>query len=227
MTSQTVAEPPRIKKAKNQKTPEQKAAHAAYMREYKRANRDRLLEQRRANYQASADEYRAASIAAYHKNKNSIAERRKKSYHENPEIHADRKRAWRVRNPQKAAETSRNYKQANKSDVAKTQRLYRIANREMIAAHMRNRRALARNAAGKHTAYDVSMIFSMQRGKCANCLCRLAIVGPEKYHVDHVHPLSRGGSNTRDNLQILCRHCNLSKHSKDPIEWATSQGRLI
>ena len=33
-------------------------------------------------------------------------------------------------------------------------------------------------------------------------------------HVDHVRPISRGGTDDLDNLQFLCPRCNLSKHAK-------------
>lgn len=44
---------------------------------------------------------------------------------------------------------------------------------------------------------------------CANCASR--ITERTDAHVDHIVPLARGGSNDRDNLQVLCARCNLSK----------------
>jgi 5-methylcytosine-specific restriction endonuclease McrA len=48
----------------------------------------------------------------------------------------------------------------------------------------------------------------------------------DTYHVDHVVPLVRGGSDDPSNLVIACVPCNLSKGDKLPHEWKRS-GRLL
>jgi len=53
-----------------------------------------------------------------------------------------------------------------------------------------------------------------QNGLCNGCGCEL-----KNPHLDHVIPLSRGGTNTDDNVQLLCAPCNLSKGSKTMEEW--------
>ncbi len=43
-------------------------------------------------------------------------------------------------------------------------------------------------------------------------------------HVDHVIPLSKGGTDTIDNLAWSCRPCNLSKSTKTLDEWEYRPG---
>jgi len=60
----------------------------------------------------------------------------------------------------------------------------------------------------RETISDEVRIFVWQRdgGKCVKC------GGKEKLEYDHIIPVSKGGSNTERNLQILCENCNRSKH---------------
>lgn len=49
--------------------------------------------------------------------------------------------------------------------------------------------------------------------------CRHCGVGADQavLHVDHVHPVSKGGQTTMSNLQTLCRDCNLGKFTSIPL----------
>jgi 5-methylcytosine-specific restriction endonuclease McrA len=48
-----------------------------------------------------------------------------------------------------------------------------------------------------------------------------------EYHVDHYHPLSKGGRHEVSNLVIACPRCNLKKNARDPFMFAAMMGRLF
>jgi len=39
-----------------------------------------------------------------------------------------------------------------------------------------------------------------------------------RFELDYIKPLSKGGKNSPDNIQLLCRRCNRSKGAKWPAE---------
>ncbi len=100
---------------------------------------------------------------------------------------------------------------------------YRKKNPELIAALKRNYKARKRDAEGSHNGEDIKRLFTLQKGKCANCKINIS----NGYHVDHIWPLSKGGSNDPCNLQILCPTCNVRKKDKDPVIFAQQMGRLL
>ena len=73
-----------------------------------------------------------------------------------------------------------------------------------------NRRALEMQA-GEYTAREWQQLKKRHNYTCLSCGKR----EPEiKLTADHVIPLSRGGSNTIDNIQPLCITCNKQKATK-------------
>ena len=56
------------------------------------------------------------------------------------------------------------------------------------------------------------VIYGEQMGYCAGCRGHFEFRGLE---VDHVVPRSRGGTDHRENLQMLCSHCNRIKGNRD------------
>ena len=47
--------------------------------------------------------------------------------------------------------------------------------------------------------------------RCPYCETKLSF---EQSHVDHIHPVSKGGLNEDDNLVLVCASCNTSKGKK-------------
>ncbi len=88
-------------------------------------------------------------------------------------------------------------------------------------SHIRRARVLG--AEGKFTNDDIARLFGLQRGKCAYCSKSIR----NGYHVDHVIPLARGGTNWIANIALACAKCNLTKGATDPIDFARRIGRLV
>lgn len=54
----------------------------------------------------------------------------------------------------------------------------------------------------------VIQILSRDNCECRNCKAK------EDLAIDHIIPISKGGTNNDNNLQVLCKSCNSSKRDK-------------
>jgi 5-methylcytosine-specific restriction endonuclease McrA len=133
------------------------------------------------------------------------------------------RRAWDKKTPERQIAASAAY-YARNAEMRRAKSLeWYYANPTKASAQRANRRALVKSAEGTHTAEDIQRIGTLQKWRCHWCGKSIK----RGYHVDHIQPLSKGGTNWPSNLAIACGHCNLSKHNSDPIAFAMRRGRLL
>ncbi len=200
-------------------------------------------EQRLANRRASKLAYyyrnkekHAEYAAKYHREHREARSEKSKFYEEkNKERRSTQKKIYRVEN--KAREAARyqenknavsaqcaKYYEKNAEEIKARVRAYRLANPDWALTMSRNKRAQKKAVGGKLSKGLAATLMALQKGKCACCRVDLRNVA---FHIDHVMPISRGGSNTDDNTQLLCKDCNLSKHAKHPVDFMQSRGFLL
>ncbi|MFI9076051.1 HNH endonuclease [Streptomyces sioyaensis] len=81
---------------------------------------------------------------------------------------------------------------------------------------MHERRARIRG--GDAERFDPSEVFERDGWRCY--LCRVVTLpdadryDPRKTTLDHVVPLAKGGSHTRQNTRCACRQCNVRKGAR-------------
>jgi 5-methylcytosine-specific restriction endonuclease McrA len=173
-------------------------------REYKRGVRAANVEHYREYGRSWAGEHRAQMRVAY--------------------------RNWRAKSGGKAVAATRQWLLENREKVQKTSAVYRDRNAETLKEYQKRyrrehglahriyeslRRARKRLAGGHYTGSDITELLEKQSGCCAYCGVSLV----DGYHIDHVVPISRGGSNWPENLALACPRCNDSKGSKLLSEW--------
>lgn len=183
-----------------------KARMNAISREYYRNNKERLL--------GAGKEY-------HFKNKEKRNEYSKQYRQGNKEKISELNRKWYLENKTRHYELQKKYRNTERGRT--TSRIYREENPEVIRAAHHKRRALAKKAEGCFTAEDIKRIKAQQNNKCACCKCRLN----KNHQIDHIYPLSKGGSNWPSNLQLLCKSCNSKKRAKLPDQWASENNLLV
>lgn len=113
----------------------------------------------------------------------------RETFERHGDVYLRRQREKYAADPEKTLATNRAWAKANPDKVALVHRIKRQRKR----------------AAGNLSAADWRLVLETYGSACLCC------GSDDPPTIDHVIPLSRGGSNTVDNVQPLCNGCNMRK----------------
>jgi len=184
-------------------------ARRAVAKKYREDNLEKIKETQKAYRQKNADRLNANRRIHYIAN---IEHEREQARRRARETYEDRREYM--------ASYYRDYYASNKDDFSKRSKQWRDQNPDKCRQYHVNRKARFKEAEGSFSSDDIAAMMEDQDGKCKACAGSFDELG---YHVDHIEPLSKGGSNWPSNLQLLCPACNLSKGDKDFTEWLESR----
>lgn len=218
-----------------------------YNQRYYLANRDRLKQENNDYYWNNRDEcckrmrerhaenpqlhrdsvhrsYRKnlAKRTAYNRryssnNAAALAFKRRDYAKRNPVVIRERNRRYVLANPEKQREWMHKWYVKNRARVREWGREYDKSHPWVAVIKYNRRRARKLSALTDGTAEafikQIRKTDSIQCTYCGNIITGKAI------HIDHIVPLSRGGSHTKDNLCPACYSCNCSKSNKLLSEW--------
>jgi len=155
-------------------------------------------------------EDQVASIKAYRaKNKESISKQKKEYLRKNRELINAKKKEYYQKNKELLSERGRKYRALNKDIEKARKERYLITNKEQVATWRAKRRALLINAEAIMTKEEVENYKNLViiRDEAT------ALFGYQ-WHIDHTIPLSQGGTNAIDNLEVVPASWNLEKNNK-------------
>jgi 5-methylcytosine-specific restriction endonuclease McrA len=152
--------------------------------------------------------------------KRAKARKRVNKYREShPEIIKARNLKYRIEHREKSRQLQKDWRERNpeyhKTYYSKNKQYWtewREKNRDSRNASNHKRRTNKLASKDTHTAEDRLLLFEKYNGLCIYC-------GNEAKTIDHLIPLSRGGSNGVENLAPACLSCNSSKGAKTYEEY--------
>lgn len=163
-------------------------------------------------------EYKPSTSAYFHRDKNS-----KDNYaHACKTCEAAYHHQWYLTHKNQAREKSKNWRKEHREQDRQRARSYHQNHKAEYKVRTQNYRARKYAAEGTHDNDDIIAQLNRQKRRCYYCGKHLK----DKYHADHVIPLSRGGSDDLSNLVITCPQCNHSKNDRLPSEWPKG-GKLL
>lgn len=152
---------------------------------------------------------REAARQYYAENTEAVRERSRAWAHANPERKKRREHAAYLRDRESKIEQARKWREANPVRARETARIYRERNRERVNAAKRRYREL--KAVAFVAVVRRQEIFARDAGRCGVCG---QAVDVERFELDHIVPISAGGTDEPANVQLAHPRCNKIKGAK-------------
>jgi hypothetical protein len=186
------------------------------VKQHYQENKERIKKQGKIRYEAKKEIILEKNRIYSRTNKESILKRLKINYQNNREhILEYNKNRYQI-NRELILEKQKKYYEANK--IAISERRKQKYGADYFYPYNLKRRSL--NHKVNFTPLERKTIFDRDNWKCQNCEIKVHDRSkgnwntPDKAHIDHKIPVSKGGNSEPNNLQTLCRTCNLTKRDK-------------
>lgn len=196
---------------------------------YYEKNKEKILKQKKEYYESNnekikleQEKYRKVNVEKkrqydkiYRKENAEIMKIKLKKFRQENQ---ERVKEQRKNNP-KIKEYEKRYRQEKAEQIKAQQKKYYQSERgrESIFKKSMKRRSYKQKV--QFTPMERKEILERDNWTCQCCGIKVhdRSTGdwntPDKAHIDHIVPISKGGSSVPNNLQVLCRTCNTSKRN--------------
>ena len=178
---------------------------------YRDANKEiqnaKAIERKRAN----PEHYKDMSQRSYQKNRERYLEKHRQYRASNRQLIRQRSRTFYENNRDKVLAWQRERYAQNPERHNQLVRSWHSRNRDKRLGYLHARRARKLANGGTYTTSEWRALKAQYDHRCLCCGKQEPDI---RLTIDHVIPLSKGGSNDIGNIQPLCRKCNQSKSAK-------------